>query len=31
MQAQRAARGLASLYAQANQIDLKAAMAMQGR
>jgi hypothetical protein len=29
MQAQRAARGLASLYAQANQIDLKAAMAMQ--
>ena len=29
MQAQRAARGLAALYAQANQIDLKAAMAMQ--
>ena len=29
MQAQRAARGLASLYAQANQIDLKAAQAMQ--
>jgi hypothetical protein len=29
MQAQRAARGLASLYAQANMIDLKAAMAMQ--
>ena len=29
MQAQRAARGLASLYAQANRIDLKAAMAMQ--
>ena len=29
MQAQRAARGLASLYAQANKIDLKAAMAMQ--
>jgi hypothetical protein len=29
MQAQRAARGLASLYAQANLIDLKAAMAMQ--
>jgi Bacterial protein of unknown function (DUF885) len=29
MQAQRAARGLASLYAQANIIDLKAAMAMQ--
>lgn len=29
MQAQRAARGLASLYAQANQIDLAAAQAMQ--
>jgi hypothetical protein len=29
MQAQRAARGLASLLAQANMIDLKAAMAMQ--
>ncbi|WP_164156573.1 DUF885 family protein, partial [Sandarakinorhabdus rubra] len=29
MQAQRAARGLASLYAQANMIDLKAAMSMQ--
>lgn len=29
MQAQRAARGLAALYATANQIDLKAAMAMQ--
>ncbi|WP_353216929.1 DUF885 family protein [Sandarakinorhabdus sp.] len=29
MQAQRAARGLAALYAQANQIDLNAAMAMQ--
>lgn len=29
MQAQRAARGLASLYAQANMIDLKAAMDMQ--
>ncbi|QHL91606.1 DUF885 family protein [Sphingomonas changnyeongensis] len=29
MQAQRAARGLASLYAQANMIDLDAAMAMQ--
>jgi hypothetical protein len=29
MQAQRAARGLAALYAQANMIDLKAAMAMQ--
>ncbi len=29
MAAQRAARGLASLYAQANQIDLKAAQAMQ--
>jgi hypothetical protein len=29
MQAQRAARGLAALYAHANQIDLKAAMAMQ--
>ena len=29
MQAQRAARGLASLYAQANMIDLQAAMAMQ--
>jgi len=29
MQAQRAARGLASLYAQANMIDLKAAQAMQ--
>jgi hypothetical protein len=29
MQAQRAARGLAALYAQANRIDLKAAMAMQ--
>lgn len=29
MQAQRAARGLAALYAQANLIDLKAAMAMQ--
>jgi hypothetical protein len=29
MQAQRAARGLAALYAQANMIDLNAAMAMQ--
>lgn len=29
MQAQRAARGLAALYATANMIDLKAAMAMQ--
>jgi uncharacterized protein (DUF885 family) len=29
MQAQRAARGLAALYAQANMIDLKGAMAMQ--
>lgn len=29
MQAQRAARGLAALYATANRIDLKAAMAMQ--
>jgi len=29
MQAQRAARGLASLYAQANQIDLQAAQSMQ--
>ncbi|OSZ72160.1 hypothetical protein CAP39_02010 [Sphingomonas sp. IBVSS1] len=29
MQAQRAARGLAALYATANQIDLKTAMAMQ--
>ena len=29
MQAQRAARGLAALYATANKIDLKAAMAMQ--